>query len=235
VFTENPPRRQRALLSIGVIFTVGLGIPLAFASHPARANLTDTTTESAPTTTFVPAPDPAPTPAPTPKPKPVRKPAPTPKKRAPAPSHSPPATTPTPSATPSIHASSVPVRATRSVPKQRHVHQRRRHRHVKQRVVPRAAPKSPDPVKVGVAGARVERTAIASSATTGHGVAVVFLLVGLLFGALLLTIVILVPASAARFTLPGRVVIQHQLDLAILGLAMVMLTLLVYALGTTGP
>jgi hypothetical protein len=235
VFTESPPRRQRALLAIGVIFTAGLGILLAFASHPARANLTDTTTESAPTTTFVPTPDPAPTPAP--KPTSVPKKAPAAKKRTPAPSHRSPATRPTSSATPSIHAASAPVRATRSVPKQRHVHQRRRHRHVKQSIVPRAAasPKSPGPVKVGVAGARVERTAIASSATTGHGVAVVFLLVGLLFGALLLTIVILVPASAARFTLPGRVVIQHQLDLAILGLAMVMLTLLVYALGTTGP
>jgi hypothetical protein len=188
VFTENPPRRQRALFAVGVIFTAGLGILLAFASQPARANLTDTTTESAPTTTSVPTPDPAPAPAPAPMP--VPKPAPAPKERASAPSYSPPATTPTSSATPSIHVSSVPVRAiTRPVPKQRHVHQRRRHRHVKQSVVPRAAaaPKSPDPVKVGVAGARVERTAIASSAPRDH-LAVVFLLVGLLFGALLLVL-----------------------------------------------
>ena len=106
---------------------------------------------------------------------------------------------------------------------------------MKQSVVPRAAaaPKSPDPVKVGVAGARVERTAIASSAPRDH-VAVVFLLVGLLFGALLMTIAILVPASAARFTLPGRVVRQHQSDLKILGLGMVMATLLGYALATAG-
>jgi hypothetical protein len=232
VLTENRPRRQRALFAIGVIFATGLGILLAFTSQPAGANLTDTTTQSATTTTFVPTPDPAPTP------KPVPKPSPAPKERALAPSNRPPASTPTSSDTPSIRVSSVPVKAIpRSVPKHRHVHQRRRHRHVKQSAVPRAveAPHSPDPVKVGVAGTRVERTAIAFSAPTGHDAAAVFLLVGLLFGALLLTMVILVPASAARFTLPGRVVIQHQLDLAILGLAMMMLTLLVYALGTTGP
>jgi hypothetical protein len=234
VFRESPSRRQRVLLVVGVIFTAGLGILLAFASLPARANLTDTTTAPAPTTTVVPTPDPAPRPAPAPKPTPKATPAP--KEGAPEPTYRPPAATPTSSATPSIHVPSARVRGSApSIPKPRQVHRRRQHPHVKRSVAPlvAAATKLPGPVKVGVAGAQVERTALASPATSGN-VAEIFLLAVFALGALLVTVAMVIPASAARFTLPGRVVIEHQVDLAIFGIAVSAGTVLVYALGTAG-
>jgi len=164
VFSESPSRRQRVLLVIRVMFTAGLGILLAFASLPARANLIDTTRAPAPTTTVVPTPDLAPTRAPAPKPTPKATPA-------PEPTYRPPAARPTSSAMPSIHVPSARVRGSAaSMPKPRQVHPRRQHPHVKRSVAPLVAapPKLPEPAKVGVAGAYVERTALASPATSGN-------------------------------------------------------------------
>lgn len=51
---------------------------------------------------------------------------------------------------------------------------------------------------------------------------------------MLATLTMVIPASAVRFTLPGRVVIEHQVDLAILAIAVSVLPVLVYALDTAG-
>ena len=77
------------------------------------------------------------------------------------------------------------------------------------------------------------RTGLVSPATGGNA-GRILLLAGFLLGALLVAIAMVLPAIAARFTLPGRVVIEHQMDLAILGVALSMAIVLVYLVGTTG-
>ena len=83
-----------------------------------------------------------------------------------------------------------------------------------------------DPAKIGIAGAQAEPTALASPATSGN-VAEILLLVGFALGALLVAAAFVIPASAARFTSPGRVVIEHHVDLALVGIALAVLTGLV--------
>ena len=251
MFGESPSRRRRALLAAGVIFIAGLGILLAFASHPARAILTDTTTTASSTATTVsPTPDPAPTPEPAPNPTP--KPKTTPKATTPKPMYHPPAVTPAPT----VRLPATPAAGSaKSTPKTQKVHQRK-HTHVKSHattVAPRATTKSVPPAavttrvalpaaattllqpgKAAVASAAVGQTALASRAT-GSSVAEILLLAGLALGALLVGLAMLVPASAPRFTFPGgRTVIEHHVDLAIVGIALAVLTGLVYLLEMVG-
>jgi len=60
------------------------------------------------------------------------------------------------------------------------------------------------------------------------------LLAGFALGALLVTVAVAVPAGAARFRLPGRMLMEHHVDLALVGIALAVVTGLVYALDTTG-
>ena len=234
MFGESASRRQRALLVAGVIFIAGLGTLFAFASHPARAILTDmTTTPSSAATTVSPTPDPAPTPEPAPKP-------------TPKPTYIPPAVTPAPP----VRAPAAPVGGSaKSTPKSQKVSQRHRRTHAKKntlgslvaattKAVPPAAVTTrvalPAAAAKAVASAPAERTALASPAAVSS-VAEILLLAGFALGALLVGVAMLVPASAPRFTFPGgRVVIEHHVDLAILGIALAVLTGLVYALEMAG-
>jgi outer membrane biosynthesis protein TonB len=246
MFGESPSRRQRVLLVAGVIFIAGSGILLAFASHPARAILTDTTTTtpSSAATTVSPTPDPAPTPEPAPKPTP--KPKTTPKATTPKPTYIPPAVTPAPP----VRAPAAPVGGSaKSTPKSQKVPQRHRRTHVKKNTlgsllaatmksVPPAAVTTrvalPAAAAIAVASAPAEQTALASPAA-GSSFAEILLLGGFALGALLVGVAMLVPASAPRFTFPGgRIVIEHHVDLAILGIALAVLTGLVYALEMAG-
>ena len=252
MFRESPSRRHRALLVAGVIFIAGLGILLAFASHPARAILTDTTTTPSSTSTTVsPSPDPAPTPEPAPNPTP--KPKTTPKATAPKPTYHPPAVTPAPT----VRLPVAPVGGSaKSTPKSHKVPQHRRRTHVKKNTLgslvaatrkttpPAAVTKSAPTVKLlpavaallhpmsGIASAPVGQTALASSTRNGN-IGEILLLTGFALGALLITLAMVIPAGAARFAFP-EAVIEHHVDLAILGIALAALTGLVYVLEAAG-
>ena len=252
MFGESPSRRQRAMLVAGVIFTAGFGVLLAFASHPARAILTDTTTTATSTATTVsPTPDPAPTPAPAPKPAPKTKT--TPKATTPKPTYHPPAVTPAPT----VHLPSAPARGSATAtPKTQKAHQRK-HPHVKvaRETDGRSARGDEDgpPAAVTTGGssgdhgdevaaareggrrkrrgradrARVPRDgrqrrrdspsrrirARRAARRGGHAH----------------------PGGATRFTFPGGgTVIEHNVDLALVGIALAALTGLVYVLETAG-
>jgi hypothetical protein len=56
---------------------------------------------------------------------------------------------------------------------------------------------------------------------------------GIGLAGLLFLLVVTVPATAVRFTAPGRVVMDHQTDLVLTGVALLLLTLLLlYVTGT---
>jgi len=250
VFRESPSGRQRALLVASVIFIVGLGILLAFASHPARAILTDTTTTASSTATTVsPTPDPAPEPAPQPTPKPKT----TPKATTPKPTYHPPVVTPAPTVRPPAAPAGGSAKST---PKSHTVPQHRRRTHVKKNTLdslvaatrkttpPAAVTKSAPRVKLlpavaallhplsGTASAEVGQTALASSTKNGN-IGEILLLTGFALGALLIMLAVVIPAGASRFAFP-EAVIEHHVDLAILGIALAALTGLVYVLEAAG-
>jgi len=255
------------MLAAGVISAAGLGLLLAFASHPARATSADTTTAattsatttaqttapitvSTPTTATVPPrPDPAPKPAPAPTPAPKTKTAPT--------YHSP-VVTP---AAPSTHVSSAPVKGpATATPKKQQAHPSHLRAHAKKKnestlgslvaaatrrtSPPAAVTTSAPPVKLppavaallqplnGSASAQVGQTAAAASARGGN-IGEILLLTGFALGALLITLAIVIPAGAARFAVP-EAVIEHHVDLAVLGVALAALTGLVYVLEAAG-
>jgi hypothetical protein len=268
---ERPSRRQRVILLAGVVATAGLGLLLAFASHPARAVLTDTTTAATttatttattPTTTLVaPTPDPAPTPAPAPKPAPKAKTTPKKTTTAKTPTYHAPAVTPTAPATPPTHVSSAPVRGSATATPKKLAHPSHPRAHVKKKTVtplvaatkktarpaavttsappvttakklPPAVAALLDPTKNAAAESQIGRTALASS-TSGGNIGGILLLAGFALGALLITLAVVIPAGATRFAFP-EMVIEHNVDLAVLGIALAALTGLVYVLEAAG-
>jgi hypothetical protein len=57
---------------------------------------------------------------------------------------------------------------------------------------------------------------------------------GIGLAAILFLLVVTVPSTAARFTPPGRVLMDHQTDLVLVGIALLCLTALLFALTGTG-
>jgi hypothetical protein len=154
-------------------------------------------------------------------PKPAPKPAP---KRARV-YHAP--VTPKPAPTPTPTRSYTPPAPVVRHAKKQVVHKKKHKKRVAQRVS--IAPKPVGQVKhanvVKVAG--VPAASVSTDETdqirrtlviTGVGIA------GLLF-----LLVVVVPATAARFTAPGRIVMDHQTDFVLAGIALLVLTALLFA------
>jgi hypothetical protein len=57
----------------------------------------------------------------------------------------------------------------------------------------------------------------------------VVVIVGLGFGALLFFLALVVPATAVRFTVPGRTLMDHQTDVVLAGVATLALTAILFA------
>jgi hypothetical protein len=57
---------------------------------------------------------------------------------------------------------------------------------------------------------------------------------GIALAAMLFLLVVTVPSTAARFTPPGRVLMDHQTHAVLLGLALLLLTALLFALTGNG-
>jgi hypothetical protein len=210
-----------AVLAAGYV-SVGYAAP---AGGATSAGPTDT--EPPPETT--PAPDPAP-----PAPKPARKPAP---KAVPKPApkaahvyHAPvqnsaptPAPQPTYTPPPVQHVTKKAVHHARA-----HKRQHKRVQHVVTRPKVHAQVKHANVVKInGVPTAAV---------TTNPSDAIrrSLVIAGIGVAALLFLLVLAVPATAARFTPPGRVLMDHQTDLVLVGVAILLLTALVFAVTGNG-
>jgi outer membrane biosynthesis protein TonB len=190
---------------------------LLAAAYVGPAYADDTT--PTPTT---PAPDPAPPPPkPKPPPKPASKPAASPK---PAPvyhapvQHSTPAPSPQPTYTPPVVHHSTP----------KVVHRARPHKRAHKRPKPVAVAPKVHQVKHA---AVVQVAAVPTADTTAGGDAVrrSITIAGVGLAAILFLLVLAVPATAARFTPPGRVLMDHQTDLLLVGIAVLLLTALLFA------
>ena len=190
---------------------------LLAAGYPGVA-LADSTP---PPTETTPTPDPAP---PLQKPKPAPKPAPRPVPvyHAPSVQHSTPAPQPQPTYTPPPARRHVVKKAVRHAPK---------HKRAKPAVIP---PKIHAQVKhasvVHIAGVPAATVATDESDALRRSLVIT----GMGLAALLFFLVVFVPATAARFTPPGRVLMDHQTDLVLVGIAILFLTALAFSLTGNG-
>jgi hypothetical protein len=107
----------------------------------------------------------------------------------------------------------------------------RRHKAVKKAVV---VPK----VKTQVKAANVVHVAgVPTAAVTTNSSDAIrrsFVIAGIGLAALLFLLVLTVPATGARFTPPGRVLMDHQIDLVLVGIAVLLLTALLFAVTGNG-
>jgi hypothetical protein len=213
--------RGKALAATaGVLALLLAGAALAVVVTAGAAPLRSLDDTTVPITT-APAPDPAPAPAPKPKPKPTPKPAP--KKVVTTPSRSYTAPTSTYSA-----PAYTPPRSTTTKRPKRHVV--RKHKKAKKPApvttsIPELTSPAPSvivPVPVGARRAitQTDRDAVTSILFIG----------GVGFAAFLFLLAAALPGTPARFTPVGRVVMDHQQDLVLVGLASFVITIFVYVL-----
>jgi hypothetical protein len=209
-------RKALAGAALATVLIAGYaGASLAAPAAQFAGPLDETTPEPTPTTVPDPAPDPAPPapkPAPKPQPKPVSKPAPAPRRHV-TPSR-PVTPTPEPRYTPPAQHATKPV-----APKHTKPARKKRKKPVVQ------APK-PAPVAVTTTTTpTIPRVDVGSQTASfapkgGDGAARrMLVIIGLGLSALFFLIVVTVPATPARFTLPGRVVMDHQTDVVLAGIA----------------
>ena len=191
----------------------GASLAAPAGAVPQLAGPMDETTPE-PTT---PTPDPAP-PAPTPKPapKPVSKPSPAPVRSTPT--YRPPLqSTPTPSYSPPA-----PKRVAPSVHKKKVAKRRPKPVQRSTTVAPKRTvgekPAPPVYVQIGTPTAAVR--------SDDDAIRRVLIITGLAVSIVLFLLAAAVPATAARFTPPGRVVMDHQVDLVLSGLATLLLTVM---------
>jgi hypothetical protein len=193
----------------------------ASAGSATSAGPMDTT----PPPETTPSPDPAP-----PPPKPASKPAPKPVPK--------PATTyhaPVHHSTPATQPTYTPPAVVHPVAKPKVVHHARRHKrrhkatqHVVTTPTVKAQVKDASVVHINA----VPTAATATNASDAVRRSLVISGIGL--AALLFLLVLAVPATAARFTPPGRVLMDHQTDLVLVGVAILVLTALLFAVTGTG-
>ena len=200
--------------AVAALILVYIGLSFAAPAHAVLPSAALTDTEPAPEPQ--PTPDPAPPPAPKPKParKPVSKLSPAPVHRSPAPvSHA-----RTPSSTPGPSPTYKPP-VTRVAPRVHTKSARQRRKHARHRTHAAPAPKpltSVTPASV----ARVRIGAETASATSADDHARRLLVTtGLALAAFFFLLVMTVSATGLRLTMAGRVVMDHQADLLIAGIA----------------
>jgi hypothetical protein len=202
-----------AAAGVLALLAAGAGLALAVSAGAAPLGALDDTTEPVPTQ---PAPDPAPTPAPkqTAKPKPAPKrttPAPKRTYSAPTSTYTPPRTAPTPKST--------VVRK----PKRQH---KKATKPAVTTTVPTETARLPSVLIPVPLGARSTPTR-----ADGEGMVTSVLFIGgVSFAALLFLLAATVPGTPARFTPVGRVVIEHQQDFVVVGVAAFVITVFVYIL-----
>jgi hypothetical protein len=217
-------RRKAFAGAAGCLALLAAGAMLAFAVAAGASSgvLADTTTEPV-VTEPEPVPDPAPAPKPAPKPKATPKPVEsTPPKRtysAPTRTYSAPTYTP-----------SRPALTSQST--KRHVVQKpkRHHKKTKKTAVTTTAATATTSlpsvlIPVPVAAKRGPSRANGEAMLTS-----VLFIAGVSFAALLFLLAATVPGTPARFTPVGRVVIEHQQDFVLVGVAAFVITVFVYIL-----
>lgn len=197
------------------LLAAGAALALTVTAGSSLAGLADTTT-TVPVST-APLPDPAPAPKPAPKPKPTPKPVQTtPKRTYTPPTYSTPTYTPAPSAT--THTT-----------KQR-VTPKHKPRKPKKAVVTTSTPvaTTPEPAVLVPVPLGAKRSSTQSGADPA--ITRILFVAGVSFAALLFLLAATVPGTPARFTPVGRIVIEHQQDFVLVGVAAFAITVFVYLL-----
>jgi hypothetical protein len=92
---------------------------------------------------------------------------------------------------------------------------------------PVVAPKVP--VVKHTAVVHVSAVPTAATTSTGDSVRRSLTIAGVGLAALLFLLVVAVPSTAARFTPPGRVLMDHQTDVVLVGIAVLLVTALLFA------
>jgi hypothetical protein len=207
----------------------GAMLALAVAASASPRVLADTTTEPVATE---PVPDPAPAPKPKPKPKPTPKPAQStsPKRTYSAPTR----TRSTPTSTPAQARSSATTRPTKPRVTLKH-----KPRKPKKAVITTSAPVETTPVETTPVPAffvPVPVGARRAPAQVGGNpqITSILFVAGVTFAALLFLLAATVPGTPVRFTPVGRVVIEHQQDFVLVGVAAFVITVFVYFLTGNG-
>jgi hypothetical protein len=218
--------RGKALAAIAAVLallTAGAALAVAVAAGAAPLGALDDTT--VPVTTG-PAPDPAPVPAPKPQPTPKPTPKPPPKRVA---------STPSRSYTPPPRTYSAPTYQTPQPATTKRVKRHAVRKHKKARK-PQPAPMttsireltSPTPSAIAPVPLGAHS---AGTQTSGDAVLTSILFIsGVSLAALLFLLAAALPGTPARFTPVGRVVIDHQQDLVLVGVAAFVITIFVYVL-----
>jgi hypothetical protein len=203
-----------ALLAAGAMLALAVG-----AGEAALGALDDTTTAPVPTQ---PAPDPAPAPKPAPKPKPTPKPTATAPKRT--------YTAPTRTYSAPTYTAPRTARTPKST-KPRVVSKPKRHqKKVQKPAVTTTAPTETTPAPSVLIPVPVGARRTASQAGREGMLTGVLFIAGVSFAALLFLLAATVPGTPARFTPVGRVVIEHQQDFVLVGVAAFVITVFVYIL-----
>jgi len=211
-----------------VLASVAIAALLA-AGYAGAARADDAPPPPAATT---PSPDPAP-PLPKPKPAPPPKPAATPARVSHTPAQVPvPAQAPAPAPAPHpAYTPPVVQHVTRKAKVVRHTRAHaRRHKTRRAVVVPKVRAQVKHATVVHIAGVPA-----AAIATNGSDVARSPLVIsGMVLAALLFLLVVTVPSTAARYTPAGRVVMDHQTQLVLAGVALLVVAALLFALAGNG-
>ncbi len=115
------------------------------------------------------------------------------------------------------------------------MHQARTHKRRHERPTPHAVVAK---IQGQVKGATVVHVAgVPTAAVAATGSDVVrspLVILGIALAAMLFLLVVTVPSTAARFTAPGRVLMDHQTHLVLLGVAVLLLSALLFALTGNG-
>lgn len=209
----------RVVLGIALTGVLAMGyVGAGYGASSAPAVLAGPT-DTEPTPAPEPAPDPAP-PAPKPTPKPAPKPAP---KAAPRPVRTHRAPTPVSTPPPTYQAPRVTTHPKPKIAPKRH----------KKKVKPVAAAPKPKPTTSRVEPTKtVQISGVPTAASVpGNGADAArrgLVIGGIGIAALLFLLVVAIPATAIRFSAPGRVVMDHQTDLVLSGIGMLLLTALLF-------
>jgi hypothetical protein len=217
-------RRKAFAGAAGCLALLAAGAMLAFAvaAGASPGGLADTTTEPV-ATEPEPVPDPAPAPKPAPKPKatpkPVQSTAPKPTYSAPTRTYSAPTyTSPRPALTPKSTKQHVVQKPKR--------HHKKANKPAVTTTAATATTSLPSVlIPVPVAAKRAPSRANGEAMLTS-----VLFIAGVGFAALLFLLAATVPGTPARFTPVGRVVIEHQQDFVLVGVAAFVITVFVYIL-----
>jgi hypothetical protein len=217
--------RSRVLVAVAAFVALVAGgtvLALSVGAAAAPFGLQQVTDPEPVPTDPEPTPDPAPTPAPAPKPKPkpAPKPAPTPSTRV----------TPEPEPTYSPRTSSPAPTVRKAVPKKRPAAKKPK-RLVKKAVatpVERPRGSTTDAIILDQVLVGAKRAPLSTSGDTA--LTQVLFIAGVTFASLLFLLAAAVPSTAVRFTPVGRVVLEHQQDFVLVGIASLVITVFVYVL-----